>query len=89
MRSQWKIVGVKDGIIFVQDLDGATSVTNDAEQVLKKVKGTYGLDARVVYRGTDGEWFEIIPSRTTWMGTGIGFEPWHGLEWDLLKRKQS
>lgn len=89
MRSQWEIVGVKDGIIFLQDLDGATSVTNDAEQVLKKVKGIYGIDARVVYRGTDGEWWEMSCAAGSLPGFWrVVFTQWHGMAWDILNRKK-
>ena len=73
-------------IIFIVDSNsGGTTITNDAEEVLGYYHITLGADWRVVYRDTEGEWFEIVPGVTTWMGTGIGFEPWHGEVWDILK----
>ena len=71
-------------ILFIRDLDGPVSVTNDAENVLAYIESQWP-GRRVVYQGTDGEWFEIVKT-TTWMGEGIGFRPWHGLVWDKLSR---
>lgn len=71
-------------IVFIRDLDGPVSVTNDAENVWNIIQ-TNWPGKRVVYQGTDGEWFEIVKT-TTWMGEGIGFRPWHGLVWDRLSQ---
>ena len=71
-------------IVFIRDLDGPVSVTNDAENVWDIIQ-TNWPGRRVVYQGTDGEWFEIVKT-TTWMGKGIGFRPWHGMVWDKLSR---
>lgn len=86
-KCDYQITGTKDGIIFIEDLNwGRMSVTNDAENVLHEVRFTYGIDARVVYRDSEGEWSEIVTTKT-WMGEGVGFLPWHGLDWDILQRK--
>ena len=73
-------------IVFLLDTSrGDTlTITNDAENVLGHFKSSLGLAWRVVYKSTDDEWWEIV-ERTTWMGRGVGFEPWHGLVWDKLK----
>jgi len=31
MRSQWRLIEVKNGIAFIEDLDGPVSVTNEAD----------------------------------------------------------
>ena len=94
IRSHW-ITADRDfqhKIIFIEDmcnLTGGMSITNDAEDVLKYWHESLGSDWRVVYKDTDGEWWEIVGGTggtTSWMGTSISFRPWHGLEWDILKR---
>jgi hypothetical protein len=65
------------------------SVTNDAESVLHTIRFTYGIDIRVVYQDSDGMWSEIV-NMDTGVPAGtydiISFKPWHGIEWDILKR---
>ena len=95
MNSQWDFVdpvpwseaSTKQGIVFIRDLDGPVSVTNDAEEVLTYIQKNWP-GRRVVYQGTDGEWFEIVKT-TSWMGEGIGFRPWYGEVWDKLSRIES
>lgn len=94
MRSYWDFVNpvpwsdasAQQSIAFIRDLDGPVSVTNDAENVLAYIQQQWP-GRRVVYQGTDGEWFEIVKT-TTWMGEGIGFRPWHGVVWDQLSRTE-
>ena len=95
MKSQWDFVdpvpwseaSTKQGIVFIRDLDGPVSVTNDAEEVLTYIQKNWP-GRRVVYQGTDGEWFEIVAKDHAWDGLEVSFKPWHGLEWDLLSRKE-
>jgi hypothetical protein len=62
------------------------TITNDAEQVLNYHKVTLGLDWRVVYKDTEGEWWEIVENKSNyWMGTALSFERWEGEMWDILK----
>ena len=90
IRSHW-ITADRDfqhKIIFIEDmcnLTGGMSITNDAEDVLKYWHESLGSDWRVVYKDTDGEWWEIVTqiSRTA---ENIRFDRWHGLDWDILKR---
>ena len=88
-HSEWAVVGTKDGIVFVKDLDGAKSVTNDAEFVLQAIRNSYGRAARVVYEDTEQEWWEILclagPEPGDWR---IGFERWHGFTWDKIKNAE-
>lgn len=94
MRSHWDFVdpvpwsGASRDIAFIRDLDGPVSVTNDAEAVYEYIREQWPGLTRVVYQGTDGEWFEIVKT-TNWMGEGIGFRPWHGVVWDRLARIES
>jgi hypothetical protein len=70
--------------------DATMSVTNDAENVVKWFRQIYGNGVRIVYRDTLMEWWEIV-----WIidytshnrDVEILFKPWHGLEWDILSRK--
>ena len=93
MKSHWDFVdpvpwsGASRDIAFIRDLDGLVSVTNDAEGVLSFIQKNWP-GRRVVYQGTDGEWFEIVKT-TSWMGEGIRFRPWHGVVWDKLSRIES
>jgi hypothetical protein len=82
-------------IIFIEDIanhTGGTTITNDAEAVFKHIDENYSHAApspsywRVVYKDTDGEWWEIVPGRQSRLGTfHVGFEKWHGHTWDALK----
>lgn len=95
MRAQYTIVNrdYKHNIVFIEDIantTGGCTITNDAEAVFKNLDTHYSHDAptpgywRVVYKDTDGEWWEIVPNQV--MGVfGIRFEKWHGFEWDALK----
>lgn len=83
-------------IIFIEDIanhTGGCTITNDAEAVFKHIDdnyshANYGASLwRVVYKDTNNEWWEMIPEDHPWEGTDIGFEKWHGLEWDALKGK--
>lgn len=88
MKSNFYVVEVNQThrIVFLEDVAGPwKSITNDAENVWSHVKQNYGTLWRVVYLDTQGEWWEIVGPRTTWMGTQIGFEPWDGLAWNILK----
>lgn len=86
-RSAFHVLEKKAGVLFIQDLNlGGRSVTNDAEQVLAWCREHHGKDIRVVYLDSEDEWSEIVDDAETWMGKGIGFKPWHGLVWDILKR---
>lgn len=91
MKSHWDFVdpvpwsGASRDIAFIRDLDGPVSVTNEAEAVYAYIRSQWPSLTRVVYQGTDGEWFEIVKT-TSWMGEGIGFRPWHGVVWDRLSR---
>ena len=86
-QSDFTILEKKAGVLFIQDLNlGRRSVTNDAEQVLEWCREHHGKNIRVVYRDSENEWSEIVDNVETWMGKGIGFKPWYGLDWDILKR---
>jgi hypothetical protein len=91
MRSDYKVVGLNGPrrIIFIEDLNlGRMSVTNDAEAVMNDVHSNYSGKPRVVYKDSDGLWWEMIPSDHPWEGSIIGFERFHGVAWDILKDKE-
>jgi hypothetical protein len=69
MRSRFDIVRVENGEVYLQDLDGPVSITNDAEQVLAWCKTNYP-NHRLFYTDTYGDLTEIVGEpHTTWMGT--------------------
>jgi hypothetical protein len=87
IRASYKVLGSHKNIVFLEDLDGRVTITNDAEAILERFQS---LDSkmRVVYKGTDDLWMEIV-EQETWMGKGIGFEPWEGIVWDILKTREN
>ena len=92
MKSMWVTCDrdLQHKIVFIEDMSnktGSMSITNDAEDVLRYWHESLGRDWRVVYKDTDGEWWEIVPHQQTRLGSVlVRFERWHGLEWDILKR---
>ena len=89
MRSRWDFVHPVpwsqecQDIVFIEDLDGPMSVTNDAENVLSFINQNWP-DKRLVYKDTQGEWAELV-----WSGPykiSVSFKPWHGAVWDRLTR---
>jgi hypothetical protein len=101
MRAQFAMVEMdyKHNIIFIEDIanhTGGCTITNDAEAVFKHIDVTYSHASptpmfwRVVYKDTDNEWWEIVPTYVHDMGgpeMTMSFEKWHGHEWDALKGK--
>lgn len=90
VKSAWAIVETdyKNRISFIEDIanqTGGMTITNDAENVLLYFYNSFGLNWRVVYKDTDNEWWEIVPSPLSF--PNIHFKPWHGLVWDILQRK--
>jgi hypothetical protein len=93
VRSTWAMVEVdpKNMIFFIEDichLTGEMSITNDAENVCNYFRVKHGKGWRVVYKDTDGEWWEIVMTESR-MSRDIGFRPWHGVVWDTLQRIES
>lgn len=90
MKAQFCVAGRdhKHNIVFIEDIanhTGGMTITNDAEAVFDHWAHISGPGVRVVYRDTDGEWWEIfrLVKRS---GETVGFRPWHGLVWDKLSR---
>jgi hypothetical protein len=97
VRSTWSMVEVdhKNSIVYIEDIcdkTGEMSITNDAENVWYHFQreGPGGVMFwRVVYKDTDGEWWEIVKiygSTANWFGQTVSFKRWHGLVWDILQR---
>ena len=91
VRSRFNIVDrdKENNIVFIEDdfdiHGGITTVTNDAENVVDYFRSLYGNRIRIVYRGTDMEWWEIVWS-IDHRGTDVWFRQWHGLVWDKLTK---
>lgn len=90
MKAQFSVEhDTKHNMVFLEDLanlTGGTTITNDAENVVGHCRSLYGNGVRVVYKGTDQEWFEIVAEDHAWDGLEISFKPWHGLVWDKLTK---
>lgn len=79
----------KNNIVFLEDLSNThvgMSITNDAEAVVDNARSIYGNSVRVVYKDSDGEWWELDwymhdPGRTD-----VRFKRWYGLVWDKLTK---
>ena len=79
LQAQFVVTAVRHGIVFLRDLDGRKSITNDAEAVFAYCQTNYpGL--RVVYEDSYGDLTEILDKpRTTWLGTSpLSFRPYQG-----------
>lgn len=94
MKSHWDFVeplpwsgaSTSQGIVFIRDLNGARSVTNDAENVLAYINQNWP-GRRLVYQDSQGEWAEIVWDPQV---EGLArFRPWHGLVWDRISRTES
>ena len=88
--SDWELVWINEEqhIAFIEDMDrGGMSVTNDAEMVYWTVRQQYGSQGvkRVVYKDTEGEWWEIGAKASEPGKFDIYFEKWHGVMWDKLR----
>jgi hypothetical protein len=59
-RSHYSIQAITgDSVAIVDRNDGACSVTNDAEEVVKDLIADYGRGRRFFYRDTAGDWAEL------------------------------
>ena len=71
-RAHYDIVKVTPEIVWISDRDdGAISVTNDAENVVKEMHNKYP-GARIIYRDSDKCWDELKHDSA---GTFTGFAP--------------
>lgn len=93
VRSNWSVVEIdaKNMIFFIEDichLTGQMSITNDAENVCHYFRQTHGKDCRIVYKDTEGLWWEIVMVADGLWDSDfrVAFKPWHGLAWAILKR---
>ena len=66
MRSVFDIVSITDSVITLQDLDGAVSITNDAEDVL--------VWANTNYPGKDVHYYDTYGELTWIHGDPVIFE---------------
>jgi len=87
MGAMYKILEIKDKIAFLEDISeqvGGMTITNDAENIYHIVTIAHKVN-RVVYKCTDGTWWEIVPTTDEPGGWRITFAEWHGEVWDRLK----
>lgn len=94
MGAVFRFLGTERGIVFIEDLDQGISVTNDAENVWRKIlvaNMSDRIEPRVVCKDTQGEWWEMLPTYVDTHNTGkhsdfvIEFKRWHGHVWDALQ----
>lgn len=93
VNSTWAHVetDIENHIIFIEDISdktGAMSITNDAENVLEHYRALTGNGWRIVYKDTDGEWWEIVMVADGLWDSDfrVAFKHWNGLAWDILQR---
>ena len=82
---------IDNDIVFLKDMSnqlGGMTITNDAEHVIDYCRSLYGNRVRVVYLDTSGERWEIVWSLELGY-TDVSFKKWHGLDWDILSRKEN
>ena len=59
-RSHYSIHAITaDSVAIIDRNDGAKSVTNDAEEVVKDLIADYGRGRRFFYRDSAGDWAEL------------------------------
>lgn len=46
--------------VWIEDLDGYKSVTNDAERVTQELAASFGGRVRIIYKDTSGLWDELM-----------------------------
>ena len=89
MKAQFGVVKQdrEHNIVFIEDIanyTGGTTITNDAEAVFQHWARVFGPNVRVVYKDTEGEWWEIYWDPN--IEFTVRFRPWHGAVWDQLQQ---
>jgi hypothetical protein len=59
-RADFEVLKIKDDAIYIVDICGKVSITNDAEAVVKHLTEKYGSKYRFYYCDTDGFWDELL-----------------------------
>ena len=70
IRCKYRVVKFNDTMVWIEDQNGALSVTNDAEAVCAALYSIYG-HARIVYRDSMRNWDELRHDS----GRFLGFAP--------------
>jgi hypothetical protein len=77
--AQFRVASVQDGVVFIVDELfyhpelRYLSITNDAENVVKRVLKDHP-GKRIVYQDTDGNWDELVYDTRG----NVRFAPWDG-----------
>ena len=69
-RALYQVVGQDERHVWIVDLDGPLSVTNDAERVCVEVNRLFP-GRRIIYQDTMGKWDELVHQG----GRFTGFAP--------------
>lgn len=65
--STFHIADFNDQFVFLHDLDGPRSITNDA-QAITSFCHLFFPGCRVIYRDTQGEWAELVHTQGKFTG---------------------
>lgn len=87
VNANFTLIEIKNNIVFIEDishLTGGMTITNNAEAVYHHLRSYYGA-VRVVYKCTDGTWWEICRVADEPGEWRVAFAEWNGLVWDQLK----
>lgn len=57
--ADYSVIRITSSFIYLIDLDGKKSITNDAEAICAEVVHCHGCK-RIAYRDSQGEWGELI-----------------------------
>jgi hypothetical protein len=77
-RSNYSISRVtEDRVFIIDENDGALSVTNDAENVVRELNGAYP-GKRIIYRDSMLQWDELIHRD----GEFVDFAPYRESTWN-------
>jgi len=80
-HASWIVVKADAHAVWIEDQDGAISVTNAAEEVVRELFKIYG-ERRIVYKDTEGNWDELLHRGARF----TGFAPARGWRREALPR---
>lgn len=76
MRKADYTYAIEGDTVKIVDLNlGNVSVTNDAENVINEIAQIeYIRDKRIIYKDSEGDWCELIPTWNEWKCVNVDFK---------------
>ena len=83
LKANYAVVKVTENTIYIVDLNGPRSITNDAERVVVDLLAEYDRFKDIIYRDSTGQWDELQHDGTKFTGYGPGVAQGEPEEFDL------